>query len=171
MKNVIVTNAIELDLNDLLKIEHECFEYDRIKRNKFKQLIRSSWRARVYVALHKREFLCGYAIVQYPKDKQYARLYSIASRMRGVGRLLLRDAEIRSTNVVHRRTEMRLEVDEENVRAIKFYRKAGYEQFGRYKNYYENGHAAFRFKKRIDRPAMVVFDGNTWIPHEQRIGE
>jgi ribosomal protein S18 acetylase RimI-like enzyme len=148
MKNVVVTNAIERDLNDLLKIEHECFEYDRIKRNKFKRLIRSS-HTRVYVALHYRGFLGGYAIVQYPKDKQYARLYSIASRMRGVGRLLLRDAEIRSTNVVHRRAEMRLEVDEENVRAIKFYRRAGYEQFGRYKNYYENGHAAFRFRKRI----------------------
>jgi ribosomal protein S18 acetylase RimI-like enzyme len=154
MKNVAISRAVMRDLDGLLKLEHECFEYDRIKPEEFKRLMRSWRTARVYVALHndKLEAPCGYSIVQY--HKTHARLYSIASSMRGVGRLLLQEAEKRA---MYHRTEMRLEVDEENVRAIKFYRKAGYEQFGRYKNYYENGHAAFRFRKKLgEQPPWVT---------------
>ena len=45
---------------------------------------------------------------------------------------------------------VRLEVHEKNHGAIVCYRKAGYEQFDRHHEYYEDKGHALRFQKRID---------------------
>jgi ribosomal protein S18 acetylase RimI-like enzyme len=45
--------------------------------------------------------------------------------------------------------EIRLEVRKDNHRAIKFYEKNGYESFGEYKNFYEDGADALRMRKML----------------------
>uniref|UniRef100_UPI003784F276 GNAT family N-acetyltransferase n=1 Tax=Methylocella sp. TaxID=1978226 RepID=UPI003784F276 len=80
-----------------------------------------------------------------------ARLYSIAldpaAHGRGYGRLLLAASE-EAARARGART-LRLEVRDDNARAIRLYEQAGYGAFGRYEDYYEDGGGAIRFEKPL----------------------
>jgi hypothetical protein len=55
-------------------------------------------------------------------------------------------------------TVLRLEVHEENPKALAFYRRAGYDAFGRHPQYYEDGAAALRFEKRLQPKLLRLID-------------
>jgi hypothetical protein len=96
-------------------------------------------------------------MVLFRKGSGVARLYSLAalsdSGEAHVGRQLLTAAEQAAYD--RDRLLLRLEVHEENARAIALYEKNAYRRIGREPDYYEDGAAALRYEK-ILRGGKVV---------------
>lgn len=137
------------DLEALLAIEAEAFSGDRLSRRSFRRMLGSD-RTGLMVA-ECEGFVLGYALVLFRKASRLARLYSLAVRASrpapGVGRMLLSAAEhdARSRDA----KEMRLEVREDNARAISLYERSGYRRFGARPGYYADGATALRYQKRL----------------------
>lgn len=137
------------DLDALVAIENAAFVGDRLSPRSFRHLLRSH-SCSVVVAEMGGSVL-GYALVLFRKASRRARLYSIAvdstAHAAGVGRALLAAAE-RSARE-RGATQMRLEVREDNARAVPFYEKAGYRRFGVKPGYYADGATALRYAKPL----------------------
>ena len=137
------------DVDALANLEERAFRGDRISRRGFHQFVRSP-RAALIVA-EEDGALAGYALVLFRDGSAIARLYSIAVApqfaKRGLGSALLGAAE--EAAIDRDRIAMRLEVHENNARAIARYRKAGYNLFGRHFQYYADRGHALRFEKRL----------------------
>jgi ribosomal protein S18 acetylase RimI-like enzyme len=141
------------DVEALVALERQAFRGDRISVRGFRQFVRSP-RAALIVA-EEDGVLAGYALVLFRQKSGVARLYSIAVAApfarRGLGSALLAAAE--DAAIAHDRLVMRLEVHENNAKAIARYRKAGYNLFGRHFQYYADRGHALRFEKRL-RPKL-----------------
>lgn len=138
------------DLDALVAIEDAAFVGDRISRRAFRHLLVS--RSCALLVAEDDAPILGYAVVLFRKGLAGARLYSIAvdpaRRRPGLGRALLRAAE--ETAAGRGATEMRLEVREDNARAIALYEDAGFQRFGMKRDYYADGAAALRYAKPLD---------------------
>jgi ribosomal protein S18 acetylase RimI-like enzyme len=145
--SVEIRPARASDLDALMAIEDECFEADRLSRTGYRRLLRRH-SAALLVAEAEREVL-GSAIILFRALSRKARLYSIAAKSgtSGLGKALLAAAEVEARS--RGATSMRLEVREDNVRAIKLYERAGYALFGHKADYYAGGVTALRFEKVI----------------------
>lgn len=134
------------DLPALLALEAR-FPSDRLSSRQFLHHMRSR-SARLRVT----DDVSGYALVFLRRGSTLARLYSIAvdpaTRGRGIGRALLLDAERSARGGGADR--LRLEVRFDNAAAIALYLACGYEEFGRYPAYYEDGTDGLRFERRLD---------------------
>jgi len=158
---VEIRKARVSDVDDLAAIENAVFPGDRISRRSFRALIERET-AEVLVAAVD-GLLGGYAIVLLRRGSGVARLYSIAAAPgfagQGIGRRLLDAAEDAAFH--HDRMLLRLEVREDNRRAIQIYEKAGYRRFGREADYYEDGATALRYEKTlrgaVPTPTSVPF--------------
>jgi len=141
------------DLGELMALEEAVFTTDKLSRRSFRHFL-SSPQASLIVAEEAGSF-AGYVLVLYPPRSQLARLYSIAVTPhiggRGIGPKLLAAAEAAAKR--HGRRTMRLEVHEDNKRAIARYEKSGYRLFGRHHHYYDDHGHALRFEKPLGRPA------------------
>ena len=144
-----IRTARASDVDALLAIENAVFETDRISRRSFRQMIERET-AETLVA-ESRGALAGYVMILFRKGSGVARLYSIAIApdfaSQGIGRLLLKAAE--NTAFRHRRMMLRLEVREDNPRAIRIYEQNGYRMIGREPDYYEDGSPALRYEKTL----------------------
>lgn len=142
------------DLDALVAVEQAAFDHDRISRRAFRGLIGSA-SARVLVA-EVAGAVAGCCVVLLRAGSDKARLYSIvaAPGRSGIGRPLLDAAEAASRADGAR--AMRLEVREDNGRAIRLYESAGYWPFARIPGYYADGMAALRFQKPLDLKAPAV---------------
>lgn len=151
MTSLAIRAAREGDLDALEALEREAFAGDRLSRRSFKSFIAA--RNRLLVAADA-DGVAGYALVTGRKGGRRARLYSIAvSRRRagrGVGRALLKAVHGRALEEGYE--ALRLEVREDNRRAIALYERLGYRRFGRYEHYYHDGAAALRLEKPLVRP-------------------
>lgn len=137
------------DLDALLAIENAVFETDRLQRFTIRRLIgRPS--ASVLVA-ESDAVVVGYCIVLFRAGKPAARLYSIATAPgmtgQGIGKALIEAAE--HAAIEHGHVLLRLEVREDNARAMAIYERAGYRPIGRKPDYYQDGMAAVRLEKRL----------------------
>ena len=137
------------DLPSLVEIETEVFPLDRISRRSFRHLLT---RANAVSLVDEEEHgLCGYVTVLFRHGSPIARLYSIAvhPRCRGCGRgdALLAAAERASRE--RRCACLRLEVHPGNVLARRFYVRAGYHEFGMFRQFYEDGSDAIRMEKHL----------------------
>jgi hypothetical protein len=107
--------------------------------------------------------------VLFRKGSGVARLYSIATGPffggLGVGRMLLASAEDAAFG--HGRMMLRLEVREDNGRAIRIYEQAGYRRIGREAGYYEDGETALRYEKTLRGDIPVA----TEVPFYQQTCE
>ncbi|MCA9000999.1 MAG: GNAT family N-acetyltransferase/peptidase C39 family protein [Planctomycetes bacterium] len=135
------------DLDSLVAIEEAAFDLDRISRRSFRGFLERSTAALEVVELEGE--VAGYFLVLSRRRSGLARLYSIAVHPRfgqaGLGRILLQAAE---NSAFHNgRIALRLEVREDNERAIALYRKCGYREWGRYADYYADHTDALRFEK------------------------
>lgn len=135
------------DIDALLRIENAVFPTDRISRRSFRQLIeRETVEARV---AEIDGGVAGYFMVLFRRGSAVARLYSIAVAPdhggSGVGRLLLAEAE--RIAFENDRLFLRLEVRDDNRRAIRIYDKAGYRRIGLEPDYYEDHAPALRYEK------------------------
>ncbi len=147
----LVARANPGDLEALLEIEAACFSTDRLSRRSFKRWLRREDCVFLVATDETDSGLAGYILVMLRRGTRLARLYSLAvapsQQGRGVARLLLEQAErhTRGSGALY----MRLEVAATNSGAIRLYESLGYEQFGRYHDYYEDHSDALRMEKCI----------------------
>jgi ribosomal protein S18 acetylase RimI-like enzyme len=143
------------DIAALSALENRVFTTDRLTRRSLRRFLASP-AADLLVAEHAGS-LAGYVLVLFRANSGIARVYSLAvaprHEGRGVGSLLIEAAE----EAARRRgcIRLRLEVHENNARAIARYRKSGYELFGRHRDYYGDHGDALRFEKRLP-PSIPV---------------
>jgi len=147
--SVVTRTASLADLGPVLVLESKVFASDRMSRRSVRRFLVSP-HAVVLVA-DVEGCICGAAVVLVRCTSDVARLYSIAvdpdCAGRGVGCALLAAAEDAAS--ARDCLYLRLEVHENNARAIALYRKTGYREFGRLHEYYlDRGHA-LRFEKRL----------------------
>jgi [ribosomal protein S18]-alanine N-acetyltransferase len=137
------------DIDTLLSIENSVFETDRISRRAFRTHIQS--RTAAVLAACRDGAVAGYALVLFHRARPAARLYSIAvapgEGSAGLGRALLAAAE--DAAAARGCPALRLEVREDNRRAMELYRRAGYCRIGRREAYYGDGAAALRLEKDL----------------------
>jgi ribosomal protein S18 acetylase RimI-like enzyme len=120
------------DVDALAALENAIFEADRISRKSFRNMVDSA-SAVVLVAVAQGT-VAGYCAVLFRAGSRKARLYSLAAaRGSGIGRTLLAAAEEKAAT--RGCEELRLEVHEDNGRAIGLYEKSGYRRFGRKPGY------------------------------------
>jgi ribosomal-protein-alanine N-acetyltransferase len=149
MKNIIIRRAKLPDIPGMVKLEEDCFTTDQMSANNFRRLLRSTT-ADIAIAKASDQ-LIGLSVLLFRKNSKKARVYSIAVhvdyRARGVAlalnQHLEKEAKRRGT------TAIILEVKIDNSRAIKFYEKLGYENWGTYPAFYEDGSDALRMIKKI----------------------
>ncbi|MER8379735.1 peptidase C39 family protein [Mesorhizobium sp. M0142] len=162
-----IRKARASDVDDLAAIEKAVFSSDRISRRSFRQLIERDTAELLVGESDGR--VAGYAVVLFRKGSGVARLYSIAVGPffggRGVGRLLLEEAEAAAFE--HGRMMLRLEVREDNPRAIQIYERSGYRKIGREPDYYEDGATALRYEKTLRGDIPVA----TEVPFYQQTCE
>lgn len=141
--------ARQSDIDSLVAIENRQFETDRISRRSFRQLLEGDTADTLLAEVDG--WARGYCMVLYRAGSGVARLYSIAAlpgeRGQGVGRALLAAAE--EVAYENDRMLLRLEVREDNARAIALYEKNGYRRIGRENGYYADGMAALRYEKLL----------------------
>ncbi|MBW8908328.1 MAG: GNAT family N-acetyltransferase/peptidase C39 family protein [Mesorhizobium sp.] len=162
-----IRKARASDVDDLAAIEKAVFSSDRLSRRSFRQLIERET-ANMLVAENEGR-VAGYAVVLFRKGSGVARLYSIAvspffGRL-GIGRQLLDAAE--DAAFEHDRLLLRLEVREDNDRAIRIYEQAGYRKLGREPDYYEDGATALRYEKTLRGDTPIA----TEVPFYQQTCE
>jgi ribosomal-protein-alanine N-acetyltransferase len=135
------------DLDALVAVEEAVFDTDRISRRSWRGLLSS--KSAIVLVARRMAAVAGCCVVLLRKDSCKARLYSIAAApgQSGVGGRLLAEAE--QAAYARGAKSMRLEVREDNLRAIRLYEKSGYRQFGRKPDYYADGAAALRFEKPV----------------------
>jgi ribosomal protein S18 acetylase RimI-like enzyme len=141
------------DLDAMETLENEAFTGDRLSRRSLRNFIRAG--NRILAAVEPGNGLAGYALVTWRQGGRRARLYSIAvdagKSGRGVGRALLEAVEAQA--LAGGCEAVRLEVREDNKRAIALYERLGYCRFGRTVDYYEDGAAALRLEKLFSTSA------------------
>ncbi|MER9319398.1 peptidase C39 family protein [Mesorhizobium sp. M0659] len=162
-----IRKARASDVDDLAAIEKAVFSSDRISRRSFRLLIERETAEMLVAESDGR--VAGYAIVLFRKGSGVARLYSLATSPffsgRGIGRMLLAAAE--EAAFEHDRMMLRLEVREDNLRAIGIYEQSGYRKIGREPHYYEDGATALRYEKTLRGDIPVA----TKVPFYQQTCE
>ncbi len=147
--SVAVRRSRPTDLDELSALESQVFSVDRMSRRSLRWLLASP-SADILVAESQAVF-AGAAVVLFRANSDIARLYSLAvvPRLtgRGIGTALI--AAVEKAARSRKCRFVRLEVHEKNHGAIVCYRKAGYQQFDRRHEYYEDKGHALRFEKRI----------------------
>ena len=138
--------ASERDIDFLVGIHNVSFETERITRKEFIMHLRSN---RSRVMIYQDAFPVAYSIGVYLFTSKRARLYSVGvlpdNRRKGILLSFLEDFErdARQNNL----DELFLEVEEDNHGALSVYKRFGFEQYGIFPKYYENGKDAIRLKK------------------------
>ncbi|WP_173931266.1 N-acetyltransferase [Chelativorans sp. Marseille-P2723] len=137
------------DIEALLSIENSVFETDRLSRRSFQHHVKS--RTALLLVLEREGGIAGYALLLFRDGSRVARLYSIAVMLgrerRGLGKWLLSAAE--GAALSRGCILMRLEVREENQRALELYQRTGYRRIGKMHGYYQDGTAALRLEKDL----------------------
>ncbi|MFC1578845.1 GNAT family N-acetyltransferase/peptidase C39 family protein [Pseudomonadota bacterium] len=146
-----IRRVVASDIGELLRLEALAFKGDRLSRRSFKRWLKHG--GCVFLVWEEGDALRGYILVIQRRGTRLARLYSLAvdpvHQGRGIAAKLVQRAEQvgRETGSLY----MRLEVAGNNTAAINLYRKLGYQQFGLYRDYYEDHSDALRMEKCIHR--------------------
>lgn len=144
-----IRQALASDVDGLVALEYAVFAADRLSRRSFRRLVASP-SARVLVAAEQ-DRIVGCAIVLFRAGSRSARLYSIAVTPgmagAGRGRALLSSAAAAAAE--RGCTQLRLEVREDNPRAMALYEMNGFVPTGRRPGYYADGATAVRYARPI----------------------
>lgn len=136
------------DLEALLQLE-KSFPTDRLTAADF--LAEIARREPNLLVAARRERIVGYALGKPNRRTGSMRLFSLVTapseRRVGVGGALLNAIERRAIENGFR--SVHLEVRGDNAIAESFYRRRGYERFGAYYRFYEDGQKAARLRKVV----------------------
>ncbi|MEO8401540.1 MAG: N-acetyltransferase [Gammaproteobacteria bacterium] len=137
------------DLDQLVALENQCFAADKMSRQNFRDLLTKQ--SAIITLATKDNNLIGSAVVLFRKNSHQARMYSLAVspvfRKRGTAHQLC--IHIEKSALARGCDTMILEVRVNNLPAIHFYQKNGYEKFAIYSKFYEDGTDALRMKKLL----------------------
>lgn len=138
------------DLDALVALEERCFTSDRLSRRQFRWLLQKG-HASLQLLVTEQGELAAYLLLLFHRGTSLTRIYSLAvdpqRQGQGLGKRLLEVAE--ELALQQGCSAIRLEVRPDNNAGIHLYQQAGYRQFGRYSDYYEDHAAALRFQKRL----------------------
>ncbi|WP_417686766.1 GNAT family N-acetyltransferase [Pseudidiomarina gelatinasegens] len=134
------------DVDNLVALEHRCFDYSRMGARSFRRLL-SAPSAHIYVC-EQNNTLIGYYLLLTRKNSQRWRLYSIATapeaRGTGLGRALLEHAiEVARVNAA---ISLGLEVKTDNKTAIRLYEKLDFGVIDLLPGYYDDGTDGYRMR-------------------------
>jgi ribosomal-protein-alanine N-acetyltransferase len=144
MKAVIEDASIR-DLDRLYEIETECFAEEAFTKAQVAQLLRGY--SSIGLIARVEEQIVGFVIGDIYVDGKVLQGHICTIevlpkfRRQGIGEKLLQEIE-----EIFRQKMVKasaLEVREDNVPAIAFYRKLGYDKIGRLKNYYGSAHGLY----------------------------
>jgi len=137
------------DIDRLVQIENECFNYDQLDAKKFKYFIEKGHDDLVVQTVD--DTISSYGLLLYRRGTSLSRLYSIAVsksyRGKSLGEALLKSLETFSSD--NDSSYIRLEVKASNKPAIKLYEKLGYNRFAIKHQYYDNDEDAICFEKKV----------------------
>jgi len=137
------------DLPTLESIETSVFDSDRLSRRGLRYHILSQTTQLLVLVVGEK--VVGYSLVAFRRNSARARLYALAldpaSHGRGFGRALLGAAERAAK--ARGAAALRLEVRQDNARALELYEKVGYLRIAAMEHYYENGASALRLEKAL----------------------
>ena len=144
-----VRPAVESDQCDLVRLENETFDSDRLSARQWARHLRSD-SAGILVAPGKPDLL-GALVLFFRRGSDIARLYSLAiaanARGQGIGNRLLAAGEQAARNQGCSR--LRLEVRRDNRAAQRLYQRRGYRVIGERSAYYADGEDAVRYEKSL----------------------
>lgn len=149
--SVVVRAAQMTDLEALVALENTSFDTDRLSRRSFRHWLSTPHRA--LLVAEKGQAVRGYILIIYYPGTRLARVYSLAVspqlRGQGIAKALMQAGEQAARD--DGRLYLRLEVSVDNASAIGLYQSLGFQQFGFYRDYYEDHKDALRYQKRIRR--------------------
>ena len=140
------------DLDALLEIEQQVFSTDRISRRRMRHWISADKRSFIVCTTNTPpNTVVGYILFFYRQNTDTARLYSIAVSEKFRGHGIARQLMARGERDIQQRGRhgVQLEVRPDNTAAITLYQSLGYQPFGSYPAFYEDGQDALRFRKRF----------------------
>jgi ribosomal protein S18 acetylase RimI-like enzyme len=158
------------DLDALWDLEGRVFATDRMSRRSLRRLLASP--SAVVMVAQTDGAIAGVAVLLFRNNSKITRLYSLAVAPKHTGRGIASALLVAAEKAARSRKcqWLRLEVHEKNHGAIKVYRKAGYNEFGRYHRYYQDRGDALRFEKqltRLRRSAVPVRNRDSLTPDER----
>ncbi len=148
-KKVVIRDAAKDDLEKIFQIEDSSFNHNEaFSPTLFKRYLREP-KGGFFVVLDKTDSIVGYAILEEKNGKGY--LLSIAihpkKRNQGFATSLLEFLEFKCYEKGF--TKMTLEVRVDNKEAIEIYRKLGFVDVGKKRDFYEDGADAFIMEKNL----------------------
>ena len=160
---LVIRPMEERDLNRVLAIEEENFGDDAWSRSSFEYEVKENLNARYYVLQLPNRGVVGYVGGWLILDELHVTNLSIAKPFqgRGLGKLLL---ETYISLMLSERPELVnavLEVRTSNERAIRLYKKLGFEVVSIRKRYYSSGEDAY----------LMLLNLRTWKPSNPLILE
>jgi ribosomal protein S18 acetylase RimI-like enzyme len=156
MNSCTIRPAVLDDIPDLVNIEEQSFDIDRLSRRNFRHIL-SRGHANTLIAECGGK-PAGYVIVLYNRGTSVARLYSVAvlpeTRGKGVGLALAEAAE--EAAIANGDAYLRLEIHPANRASRELFTRLGYTQFGIHTDYYEDHADALRFEKALTKDLPPV---------------
>lgn len=136
----LIRTADIRDIDEILRIESECFSSDKINRRQARYLLTRA-KAITLVSVSRDGNIVGYCLALVPSSLRRARLYSIAvenaSRNQGVAERLIE--RLFSMLIASGYQRCALEVRATDTKTQALYRRVGFEVVGELPNYYEDG--------------------------------
>ena len=145
----MIREARIADLDSLVELEKLSFETDRFHRRQLRYLLT---KAQGTVLVHEWQGqVSGALILSWRKNSSVARIVSVAVRPeyrgQGIGTVLVSQAE----NLARARglKKLKLEVRQDNQKAISFYEGHGYTRVALQPDYYGDGMAGVCYRKLL----------------------
>lgn len=139
------------DVEALAELDKIGFATDRLKAKQFKHFIKSP--TSLVCVMKDEDKIIANAVILFRKNSAAARIYSIivSPEYRKMGLAQILYFFLESQCITRGCTKIKLEVRKDNQQAINFYLKNGYESFGVYPHFYEDGHDALRMHKILKK--------------------
>ncbi len=137
------------DLNELHRLEQQCFDAEAFSRRQLRYLINRA-KGEFWISRENGQ-ISSFLILLKKKNSRGMRLYSLAVsptfRRRGLAEKALAKAELSAQQ--SGLSYLYLEVSENNQAAIQLYLRFGFEVFGERRAYYADGSKALLMRKFV----------------------